>query len=388
MFFVLYKAGKGLRKNGGKILSRPGLAAIMAYTINEGLRFGRGIDYNSYWGMYEEVSKGIEQNRDASFVFLVKLFVSLGIPYQGLVILESLMFIIGTLFLIRNFREILPLLLPLYTFLSYLSMENMIRWYLGFSFLMIGLSFLLNKKYKKYILFSLIGCLFHIGLLPVVALMLIFYFFKMPLMHPFLSIGSFIAIAALFNTELMLNLTEAFNLITSISERGEMYQKSAEKWLTGGYAGIYKSPFPSNREMLFFFLIVWGGYKIVKESNHNYIFTYNLFLFGFLLKPIANQIELLNRYHTVFFFFISIVIALMIFNYKYQRKIQFIITNIVIFLLLWNIYGTFKGAFVNPQLHMYVWDHGNEKWDTQLQRWLDVQEKNADALEKKDNKRR
>jgi len=386
MFFILYQAGKGLKKNGGKIFSRPGLAAILAYSINEGLRFGRGINYNNYWQLYEEVSKGIEQDRDVCFVFLVKIMIYLGIPYQGLIMFESLMLIFGMLFLLRNFCELLPLSLTLFVLFSFLPMENMVRWYIGFSFLLIGLSFLVKCKTKKYFLFCIIGCLLHIGLLPVTILFFFFFFFKKPLLHPLISIAAFVAIGFFFNTDFMLQFSDMFNMVTSLSERAESYQKSAEMWLTGGYGGVYRSAFPTKREMLFFFLIVWAGYKSLRVYNHGDVFVYNLFLFGFLIKPIANQIELLNRYHTVFFFFRAIVLSLIILNLYSTRIFNQIVVKVVILLVFWEAFTYVRYSYLHPQLHMYIWDRTNENWDTQKQRWIDIQEKEAYSLEKQNRK--
>ena len=387
MFFILYLAGKGLKENGGKIFSKPGIAAILAYTLNEGLRFGRGINYSNYWEMYHEVSLGVPQDRDVFFVNLLKAMIFLDIPYQGLIFLESFMFMLGTLFLLRNFRHILPIALPLFTFFSYPAVENMIRWYFGFSFLLIGLSFLLNKQTKYYFVISFIGCLFHIGLVPIVLLFYLFYCLKPPFLHPFISIPLFLAIGLFFQTDMMLELSNYFNLLTSISERAAIYRDNMEMWLTGGYAGIYRRALPSTREMVLLFLMVWCGYKLLEDANHKYIFSYNLFLFGFLIKPIGNQIELLNRYHTVFFFFQAIVLTVILYDLVGKKVLNKLAVNIIIFLLIWNIYGTLKLSYIRPQLHMYVWDQRYENWDKTKERWLDIQAKDAASHEKEDRRK-
>ena len=47
MLCILFFCGKEISKTG-KIFSKGGIIAIVAFTLNEGLRYGRGIDYNVY----------------------------------------------------------------------------------------------------------------------------------------------------------------------------------------------------------------------------------------------------------------------------------------------------------------------------------------------------
>ena len=384
MLFVLYQAGRGLKRNGGKIVSSSGFMAIVAYTFNEGLRFGRGVDYNLYWGLYERLSSGEDSDKEWVFNLLIKIMSFVGIPYQGFVMLESFLFILGVLFLLRNYREILPLALPLFAFFSLGEVENMIRWYIGFFFILIGLSFLLNDNRKYFFIVSYCGCVFHLGLLPVPVLFYLLYYIKKPFLHPILSIPLFVAIGLFFQTDVMINLVDIFNALTFLSERAAFYADDAETWLTGGYAGVTKTPFPSIKEMLFLFLLVWYGYKCIEKKDHKTIYVYNLFLFGFLLRPIANIIELVIRYDDLFYFFRSIVCAIVLYNFLAVRVRIVPIVKLVFVLLFLNIlYGGFRRPFVFPDLCMYVWDQKNQDGDYMKQLWLDTAEKEAEKSKKR-----
>ena len=138
MLFVLYRAGKSIAKTG-KIWSLAGFSAILVYTLNEGLRFGRGIDYNLYGMVYERLEATGQSDWDISFQFVARVLIDLNIPWQGYVILMSFVFILAMLIMLKVYQEIIPYALPLFALFSAGTVENMVRWYFGFSFIMIGL---------------------------------------------------------------------------------------------------------------------------------------------------------------------------------------------------------------------------------------------------------
>ena len=312
MIYVLYKAGESI-KELGTIKCPAGLAAIIVYTLNEGLRFGRGIDYNLYGMAYERLESGKDVNWDPSFLFLGKLFVEFGIPWQGYVMLMSFVFIVAMLIMLKGFKEIMPLALPLFALFSLSEVENMVRWYMGFSFIMIGISFILNNAPKckiKFFLFSVIACSFHIALLPIPLLFYLVFLRKTPLLAPIPAIILFFCIALFFQSNFMMQFVELFNIFSRTSDRFEGYGDDAQYWLTGGFDGANVSALPDIQVVIFLCCLVYLGHKITiteeedeekednkgKEDNHKAIFAYNLFIVGFLLYPIANLIELVLRF--------------------------------------------------------------------------------------------
>lgn len=377
MLVVLYFAGIGLKRNGGKIISTPGIAAVAVYTLNLGLRFGRGIDYNLYWNLYDNISKYGESDKEVTFTFFVKSLSSIGLPYQGLVLIESFMFILGLLFLLRNYPRLLPYALPLFAFFSLGEVENMIRWYLGFSFVLIGLSYLLNDNKKIYFLISCIGCLFHFGLLPVPLLFFFIYLLKKPILHPFVSIPLFFVIGLFFQTSFMLRFVDLFNVFAIISERSVTYASDAQYWLTSGFQGNYRNAFPGKITVAFLLLIVWCGYKCLDKSDHKVVFIYNLFLVGFIFRPIANLIELVIRYDDLFFFFRAVVCATILYRSLNKNQLRTMIRMAFLIFLLNALYGGFKRPFTYPKLCMYIWDKGTLDSETMKQIWLDVNYKSS-----------
>lgn len=388
MILVLFVAGKGLKKNGGKICSGPGFTAMVAYTLNEGLRFGRDIDYNEYWRTFEMISEGYDSNRDIVFVNLCKLLSWIGIPFQGFIILCSFMFILGALLMLRNYLKFLPWALPLFSLLSLLEVECLIRWFLGFSFIMIGIDRLLKHKVKQFFFISFIGLFFHIGLLPIPFFFYFVYCAKKPFISPYYSIPIYIGIGLLFQTEMMLVFSDAANVLGFLSKRAEGYAEQADYWLSGGSGGRYTSPFPNILMMFFLFAQIWCGYTIANKYDKEMVFPYNLFLIGFLVSPMANQIEILQRYNILFFIFRGVVCAGVIYyafvvTGRRRMKNSLLPTLAFSVLLFGNCIKFFLHPFTDPpKLYMYVWDHTNETYDQMFDVWTTWKEKKAKARAK------
>lgn len=370
MLLILYLSGEYLRKRY-KLLSFAGVAAILAYTLNEGLRFGRGIDYNIYWRDYDHLAAGWQLEKEPVFIFLQQFFISLDLPFQALTLFMSFMFILGVLCLMRNFKMVLPLALSLFVFYSLSNVENMVRWYLAYSFILIGLSFLLYEKHlnRKYIFWCVIGCSIHLAIIPIPFIFYILYLKKGVLLHPFISIPVFFLIYFLFDTQIMLNFADLMNFITSTTGAFENYSERTEYWLTGGFAGIEKSGRIAPIDLLYNCTLTFMGYKAVRQMGRNYIFAYNLFVIGMLIYPISLKIELVERYDRIFYFFRGVVSASAIYMYIIWKRITtyYIVWIPTILIYVSSIRGIVTPLKVNEKFLLYVWDKGNYKHNSILQ---------------------
>lgn len=376
MMLVMYVSGKGISKSGN-IYSRAGFMAVVVYTLNEGLRYGRGIDYNLYYSDYMDLAAGKEDDSEPVFAFIREIFISLGLPYQALIIFMSFMFIWSLLTLIQNYRNLMPLALPLFVFFSISEVENMVRWYLAFSFFLFGLSDLIKKEKLswKYFVFSLVGSTIHFAFLPIPIVFYIVFRFKQNVIKPYISIPLFFVIYYTFESDTMSQYVDFVNIIVDISgDRFASYGDRAEYWLTGGFSGEDVSGIIDKAEIAFLLVLTMLGYRIRRYHSNIYSFAYNLFIIGFLLLPIAKKVELVIRYDSIFYFFRSIVMAAVIYTYYIQRRCHLIpiVKLICMFLLLYAPFKTIVGIILdNPKRYLYVWDKQNMTPDKMLQLWKD-----------------
>lgn len=388
MMLVLYRAGTSVKRNG-RILSPAGISAIVVYTLNEGLRFGRGIDYNLYGITYERLERGAETNWDFSFQLIAEMLVEIGIPWQGYVILMSGTFIVATIILLKVYREGMQFALPLFVFYSMSATENMVRWYMAFSFVMIGLSFLLKESSKKgsisFLLLSILACTFHFAMAPIPIIFYLLTYRKSPLLSPLPVLVLYFGLAFFFHTDFMLQFVDLFNTLSAYHERFEGYGNKAEYWLTGGYSGRTEiSSLPSILEILFICTTVICGYRAIKNMGYKYIFAYNLFIIGVLLNPLSRQIELLDRYDSVFLFFRAIVIVCIIENVLILKQVKIGGGIVILFIISFLNTGrrALSAPFENPDCYLYVWNNHTYTYE------IMVNKRRSDAEELDSKKRK
>lgn len=389
MLFSLYKAGKGLQDNACKISSKYGIIALLVYTLNEGLRFGRGIDYNYYWRSYEDLAAGKYVETNIGMLLFEKILISFDLSWESCVLFISFMFILGTLYLMKCYKEILPLALPLFVFFSNAAVENMIRWYIGFSFILIGLSFQMReekKLNKKFLFFSFLACLFHYAIIPIPIIFYSIRFFKKPLLHPLITIALFYTIAFGFKTTVMLQFVDVVNTLSMMSDKFEHYSNNPVFWLTGGFDGVETTPFPALTEQLFLLVIVCLGFISVKEQRKAFVYSYNLFIIGFLLYPIARQIELLERFDQPFLFFRGIVLAIIIQSFFVDVRIKLIpLFKLMVILIFLNLGRSMiiHPFTQSPQRYLYVWDKDRQTPESMLNMWNETRRENSKIATKR-----
>lgn len=373
MTFLLYCTGRRIRKDNKQIVSLSCFIGIITYTLNEGLRYGRGIDYNAYWDDYNTYLNGAEINTDIGFRLVENFLINLGLPWQCCVILMSFFFIFGAILFLKDFKSV-PLSLPLFCLFSLADVENMVRWYLAYSIYLIGLHFLLRDKrsYFKYFLISAIACTFHYAFIPIPLLIILLYSYNRHICHPLISILIFFIIGLTFKTSTMLAFTDLLNFVVDGSERfGRYGGQNAEYWLTSGYSGIKTRAFPHFTEILMSCVLVYYGYKI--KGNRNYLLTYNLFIIGFIIMPIANQIELLRRYDQAFYFFRAIIVSEIIYNFLLvkKKKISYASRTAIFVIMVGYIGKPFIKPFVdNPQKYLYVWNSEDLSSKKMINMWV------------------
>lgn len=375
MLLILWQSGKALRKSNS-LLSAASITAILAFTLNEGLRFGRGYDYSWYWQMYDFIGNGVDVNHEIVFTSICRVLNFFNLPFQSLILVSSFVFVLAAILLVRNMKEITSIVLPLFLYFPLLSFENMVRWYFAYSFFIIGLSFYLkeDRKTSLYIIFNIIACSIHYAFIPIPFIVFFICNYRKPLLHPLLSLSLFYAIYFFFETEFMLRFVSYIDIIAAYSPIFSSYANNAEYWLTGGFGGNKVSGVIGIGEMCYYSILVILGYLIIKRYNkQSYIISYNLFLIGLLGNPIGHKIELLDRYIQVFIYFHPIVLSYILYYYYIRKKMKVRYSVLIISAIVFiyngsrNIIRPFKES---PRQSLYVWNKGNEDANSMTMMWI------------------
>lgn len=391
MLWALYKSGcriARIRELSFKAMAKASWPGILAFTLNEGLRFGRGLDYNLYAaGFYGSSSVDLWERFEPIYAYVTVFMKDNGLSFQWIVVLTSFTLIVSLVCFVRNFREAAPWGLPAFAVLYQQQAENLMRWFFGASFLIIGFSFLLKEGRKKkdvmlYVFFSVVSVLVHYGLfvMPVAYYLMILP--KRPLLKPWMAISLFFLTAAYFQIKVMLAFTDYLNVFTLFSDRAEGYVSAGEQWLTSGSDILTFSAIGGRTFTAVCCVSAFLGYRLVKIlDDRGYTILYNLFFVGFVVMPITNQLEIGSRYGLLLSLYQFVVwgYALKHLRPRDARLLKSRSASAVVLLICTGF--VFKGQvvnkFVNPEYHLlYVWDKKGRKYlDLEKTYYKDLWEK-------------
>lgn len=328
---------------------------ILIISLNEGLRFGRGTDYNVYFFNYHNIISDYDvRSNELLFVALCKLNDMLGLPYQGLVYFMSLILIVSGAFFLKNHKNIIPFALPLFMLFT-IEAENLMRWFTAFSFLLIGISCLEQNNIKYFVVFSVCAFLFHSGIIVVIPIFLFLHYVRKPLLKPLFSCVIYIFIYLFFKTSFMLNFVQYMNVFSGMTQFAG-YVENADEWLTGT-ANFVAQKLNIGIVVMDLIVIKIGYEMLIYKPKLTYL--YNLCLIGTILSPALNQIEILYRLCLLFKLFQFVIIAYAVYFFICIRRkstIYFIMTWIVILnLIRIHIFNILLSPYTSNS-YLYVWD--------------------------------
>lgn len=336
------------------------LPTIIAYTLYAGLRWGRGVDYNLYYWVYNDINKGISrEDNEPLFVFLVKLFGNLGLEWKHFVAFMSFFLIFSICFFLRKRPKESFFTLPI-LILSLDFAENLMRWYLGFSFILVGLFYLLNNKQKKFIIFAILGFLIHYGLIiNIILFYLVWIISKKMIIPPMVAFSLYLILYFLFDPQFMGRFADIIQQI-NLGTRFITYQNNAELWLTGDAHDDVRSEV-SILNIFKTLYLIYLGYSVYKKNKSRKITClYNYSLIGWVLNPAALQIEIAMRINSLFILLGQIYTAYIYYDILIRNK-KIYIKPIRYFAILLIIYFLFSSLFKNifsleESNTLFIWD--------------------------------
>ena len=102
---------------------------IIVYSLIEGLRWNRGIDYLHY---YQDITGALFTDYDETvYVWWTEFFKFTGLPYWMAFVFYSFLLIHGFCFLLKKFKKGAIWALPLFFIITVGSSENLVRQFLA-----------------------------------------------------------------------------------------------------------------------------------------------------------------------------------------------------------------------------------------------------------------
>lgn len=360
VMFVAYKNGKRLScLNNVKISAC--CPVIIAYTLFAGLRWGRGVDYNVYYYVYQEIGKGYNEGWEPFFYAIVRGLSFVGFPWQIMVLFMSFLLILSFCLYLKQFNNQLYVILPLLV-LNLNDAENLQRWYLAFSFFLICLYYWHNKfRNQNYLalLFLIASVLTHYGfVIPIMIFAGLWVVSKKYDLNPHIICCVYLSCLFLFKTDMMLYFEQYINMF-NIGGRFSMYQANASGWLTGEvHAGDNPSNIASLSKIIPNILLIYlGAYWMKTEKDLKYKYIYVLAVFSIVFSPIASQIELLYRVNSVLTIFKVIMIANLYDSYRQRKFENSIISALILVVFVLKLYTMVSYPLTCDKIDTYfIWD--------------------------------
>ena len=280
------------------------------------------------------------------------------VPYPYVIAISSFILIFALCFLAKEFKDSVYIFIPLsIIWLSPLA-SNLFRWYTAFSFDMIGLVFLLNKKYVLFGVMMILAFMTHtVAAALFLPCLFLYVFCKKNVLRPKLVCLISIGLILLANISILSNFMGVFNLFSGF-ERFAGYLDNANDWFfsTNVKDGIErKSPIVYVFSMLPFYLILLFGEK-VGDKIKRYDFYYNVLSFGVLLRSISSGSELVMRIAT-FYDFAFLIICAVYLSAKKGNKMKWI-TILLMVSIMYKMYIYMKPYKYDILMH-YYWDDNN-----------------------------
>ena len=360
VMYVAYKNGKRLSSlNNVKILSFS--PVIVAYTLFAGLRWGRGVDYNIYYYVYQKIGKGYNEGWEPFFYAIVRGLSFVGFPWQIMVLLMSFLLILAFSLYLKQFNKQLYAILPLLV-LNLNDAENLQRWYLAFSFFLICAYSWQNKFHNHKVIalcFLIASVLTHYGFaMPIIIFIGLWVICKKYNLNPHIICCVYLACVFLFKTDMMLYFEQYINMF-NIGGRFSMYQANTSGWLTGEVDALDS---PSNIASLSkivpnILLIYLGAYWMKTENGLKYKYIYVIAVFSIVFSPIASQIELLYRVNSVLTIFKVIMIAILYDSYRKRKLNNSIISALILVVFALKLYTMISYPLTCNKIDTYfIWD--------------------------------
>lgn len=355
LLLVLFYCGYKISNGKKDLFNKYAIISTIFYSLIEGLRWMRGVDY---WHYYQDIAtnfKAIGTTSDPEPIYELFCvgFYNSHLPVCFAFVFYSAILFVSFLSVIRHYRELAIWALPLFFIITVGATENHIRQFFAISFILLAFSVWLDKKYILCYCFLCIAPLIHTSSLLLVAVILLLMHINIKLPKRGGLILLIVYIALFFAWDI--NNLGAFStwlqtLDVFTGSKYESYVYNADRWFTGeGSIGdvtggaVATSGFRKYTEFITSSIIIYYGYKFALLNN-NYKILYILSCLNLFIQILGGDIELFGRFAEFFLVFVPLTISFIIIEikpYKTKEKyliyvILFIIYFIYMFLRYWG----------------------------------------------------
>lgn len=337
---------------------------IIVYSLVEGLRWDRGVDYMHY---YQDITGNLYTNySEIVYVWWTEFFKFTDLPYWTAFIFYSFLLIHGFYFLLKRFKKQAVWALPLFFIVTVASSENLIRQYLAVSMFEYALYFFLEKKYFKSVIFALLTIQTHNAVIILIAGALLVHYihFDKTIKNGYLLIVIYLCFYYFWDPAFLSPLTTWLSSL-NVGDASSMssYLEDASFWFSDesslserlGYVSRVASFAATAVSLVTTCLIIKYGFDLTKKESCYRIFYWFSYL-SYILYIFSNNgdFEMWSRLSVMFRFVSSIVIAGMITSLTLKKMERYMIYAFCGVYFLYNSFFSMWGQSIFGCA--FIWD--------------------------------
>lgn len=352
------------KDNEGKSYWKYSSIGIIVYSLVEGLRWNRGIDYPHY---YQDITgKLFTDYSETVYVWWTELFKFTGLPFWVAFIFYSFLFIHGFYFLLKKFKKQAVWALPLFFIITVGSSENLIRQFLAVSMFEYALYFFLEKRYWKSAIFALLTVQIHNSVIITIAgaLFVYFVYFDKKIKTGYLLVGIYLLFYHFWNPSYLAPITTRLSSL-SVGDSSNMssYLENADFWFSDesslserlGYVSKAASVISTTVSLVCTCLIIKYGFDLTKKDSRYRIFYWFSYL-SYILYIFSNNgdFEIWSRLSVMFRFLVPVVIGGIVTTLSLKKIEKY---AIYVFCGVYFLYNSFFSMWGQSILgSAFVWD--------------------------------
>ena len=334
------------------------LPSIVLLGLEEGMRWGREMDWNYYYYVYADYIAGYPSNHELLFQLIWRICATLGIPYYIVITGCSLFFIYSLFYLFRPnagssaFLYIIPLCVACHTITS----SNLIRWYMALSFFLLSVRNLLDKKHLFFGVFLISSFFTHYAMAVCATLFFLIYLLKRRI-SPTIACAISTILIIINTKEILSHFTIIYELFSGIDRFSSYLDFDYQRIISNGSINVEeKSVLMKLITFTPYYFSFYIGEKLLSSKKIG-LLEYNLLIYGSFFKILSSGLELVGRVYYVFDIFICMTFSF-IFSHLYQNHKNLINKMAFSFLLFYFIS---KGIYMCKPLEydeymLYIWN--------------------------------
>lgn len=364
----------------GKILShtktsrdywKKAFVPILTYSLIEGLRFGRYIDWNLYYFRYQSLGENINsEDYEIIFRLICHLSYQIGIPYFLFITFQCTFLITSVFLLLKNFQNKIYFIVPI-IITGLMPNEMFIRWYLAFSFMLISIHYIINNNKIKSYIFIVCASLTHIGFLMFIPFLFFYKVLNKYTIPPKISSIVFIISSLILTISSLSSLTYISDFlltigIGNINDKMSTYLEDTEDLISGnwGKVGIMEQSIATRiRDVIALLPAIYFGKKTMTKYKYGF-FIYNMFVLGAIINPLFQLVEILNRIASSLRSFSIICCGIVYYEYIIvSKKYKIFICSICILSFLCAVWPHVSDIFKRTEKYtMFIWDANGKNY--------------------------